>query len=207
MDRRFMPHGMFLRSCEMKNERMKWLQWKTGSKVQRCCGFRRDSGHETRPWATPENREIKKWKFSFFRQRHALLASFDIFVVTYRVTNFLPKLLLFSTEKKKLNFHLWFSPIFGLCPDHAGVITWKRLPEWNVHPVWFLGSQHCNSVAIDNWVTAIKLPLPRGGRGDQKDFRGQMTTPPPRKTMMCRACEKWVSLPLWFCSLETQTSK
>ena len=53
--------------------------------------------------AIPENRESKKWKFSFFRQRHALLTSFDIFVVTYRVTNFLAKLvhmLLFSTKKK-----------------------------------------------------------------------------------------------------------
>ncbi len=42
--------------------------------------------------------------------------SFDIFVVTYRVTNSLPKLvymLFFST--KKLNFHFWFSPLFGLC--------------------------------------------------------------------------------------------
>ena len=41
--------------------------------------------------------------------------SFDIFVVTCRVTNFLPKLLdmlLFST----LNFHFLFSPIFGCCP-------------------------------------------------------------------------------------------
>ncbi len=52
--------------------------------------------------ATPEHREVKKWKFSFFRQRHALWTGFDIFVVTYRVTNFLPELvdmLLFSTEK------------------------------------------------------------------------------------------------------------
>ncbi len=42
--------------------------------------------------AIPENREFKKWKFSFFHQRHALSTSFDIFVVTYRETNFLPKL-------------------------------------------------------------------------------------------------------------------
>ncbi len=33
--------------------------------------------------AIPENREIKKWKFSFFHQRHELSTSFDIFVVTY----------------------------------------------------------------------------------------------------------------------------
>ena len=31
-------------------------------------------------------------KFSFFHQRHALSTSFNIFVVTYRVTNFLSKL-------------------------------------------------------------------------------------------------------------------
>ncbi len=54
-----------------------------------------------------KKREIKKWKFSFFCQRQTLLISFDIFVVTYRVTNFLPKLLdmlLFSTEKTELPF-------------------------------------------------------------------------------------------------------
>ncbi len=57
--------------------------------------------------AIPENREFKKCKFNFFYQRHALSTSFDIFVVTYRVTNFLPKLvnmLLFSREKTKFPF-------------------------------------------------------------------------------------------------------
>ncbi len=50
-------------------------------------------------------------------QRHALLTSFGIFVVTYRVTNALPKLvdiLLFFM--KKLNFHFLkslFSTISG----------------------------------------------------------------------------------------------
>ena len=42
----------------------------------------------------------------FFHQRHTLSMSFGIFVVTYRVTNVLPKLvdmLLFF--KKKQNFH------------------------------------------------------------------------------------------------------
>ena len=65
--------------------------------------------------AIPENREFKKWKFSFFHQRHALLTSFDIFVVTYRVKNFLPKLLdmlLFSTEKTEFPFLVFH--IFGL---------------------------------------------------------------------------------------------
>ena len=68
--------------------------------------------------AIPENREFKKWKFSFFHQRHALSTSFDIFVVTYRVTNFLPKLV---NIYGKLNFHFWFSPIFGLCPVVPGL--------------------------------------------------------------------------------------
>ena len=57
--------------------------------------------------AIPENREFQKWKFSFFRQRHTLSRSFDIFLITCRVTNFLPKLvdmLLFSTEKTEFPF-------------------------------------------------------------------------------------------------------
>ena len=59
-------------------------------------------------------------KFSFFRQRHALSTSFDIFVVTYRVTKVLPKLvdMLFSAEKK-LNFHFTKSPIFGYCQSRV----------------------------------------------------------------------------------------
>ncbi len=66
--------------------------------------------------AIPENREFQKWKLSFFRQRHTLSTSFDIFVITYRVTNFLPKLVTcYYFLPKKLNFHFWFSPIFGLC--------------------------------------------------------------------------------------------
>ena len=67
--------------------------------------------------AIPENREFKKWKFSFYSQRHALSMSFDIFVVIYiyRVTNFMPKLINIIFCRKKMNFHFWFSPIFGLC--------------------------------------------------------------------------------------------
>ena len=39
--------------------------------------------------AIPENREMKKkWNSVLFCQRHALSRSFDIFVVTFRVTNF-----------------------------------------------------------------------------------------------------------------------
>ena len=66
-------------------------------------------------------------KFSSFRQRHGLSTSFGIFIVTYRVTNVLPKQVdipLFFFCRKKLNFHFlksYFSilPIvsnFDLCP-------------------------------------------------------------------------------------------
>ncbi len=68
-------------------------------------------------WAIPENREFQKWKLSFFCPRHTLSMSFYIFVITYRVTNFLPKLvymLLFSTEKTEFPFFEF--PIFGCCP-------------------------------------------------------------------------------------------
>ena len=69
------------------------------------------------PKAIPENREFKKWKFSFVPQRHALWMSFDIFVVTYRVTNFLLKpihMLLFSMEKTK--FPVLVFPYFRVIP-------------------------------------------------------------------------------------------
>ncbi len=73
--------------------------------------------------AIPENRELKKWKFSFFHQRYTLLTSFDIFVVTYSVTNFL---------QKKLNFHFWFSPIFGLCPGVFMLSLRSSLFYWSM---------------------------------------------------------------------------
>ena len=86
--------------------------------------------HRVSSWAIPENKEIKTGNSVFFCQRHALLTSFDIFVVTYRVPNFLLKLvidmLLFSM--KNLNFYFWFSPIFGLCrlPSVGPVHTGRR---------------------------------------------------------------------------------
>ena len=59
----------------------------------------------------------EKMKFSFFHQRHTLSMSFDIFVVTYRVTNLLPKLITcYYFLQKKLNFHFLNSPILGCCP-------------------------------------------------------------------------------------------
>ena len=66
-------------------------------------------------WAIPENREMKKMKFSFFHQRHILLKSFDIFSVTYGVTNFLPKLVNIFC-RKKLNFHFFEFPYFLVLP-------------------------------------------------------------------------------------------
>ncbi len=61
----------------------------------------------------PKIGETKNGNSVFFHQRHALSTSFNIFVLTHSVTNFLPKLvdiLLFSTEK--LNFLFFHFPIF-----------------------------------------------------------------------------------------------
>ena len=78
--------------------------------------------------AIPEKRENKKWKFSFFHQRHALLMNFDIFVVTYRVTNFLPKLVnmpLFSAEKNWISIFCF--PLFlGIAPTPEAVKKKKK---------------------------------------------------------------------------------
>ena len=65
----------------------------------------------------------KKWKFSFFRQRRALSMSFEIFLVSYRVTNFLLKLvdkLLFSTEKTEFPF--WVFPYFRVMRDRKRLL-------------------------------------------------------------------------------------
>ena len=59
-----------------------------------------------------------------FCQRHALSTSFNIFVVTKWMTNFLPKLVdmpLYSMEKTEFLF--FNSPIFGFC-----WLFWKRKP-------------------------------------------------------------------------------
>ncbi len=71
----------------------------------------------------------------FFRQRHALLPmSFGIFVVAYRVTNFLPKLihmLLFSLEKTEFPF--FEIPIVDNC--HPGTVSsclpFNPMHYWN----------------------------------------------------------------------------
>ena len=87
---------------------------------------------QARPTIHPQSRQypkIRTWKNGiqfFFHQRHILWTSFDIFIVTYRVTNFLPKLvdmLLFSTEKTEFPFFEF--PIFGFCPLSPIILSAK----------------------------------------------------------------------------------
>ena len=68
-------------------------------------------------WQYPKIGTWKKRNSVFFPQRHALSTSFDIFMVTYRVTNFLPKLVdCYYFLWKKLNFHFLKSPFFRVLP-------------------------------------------------------------------------------------------
>ena len=124
---------------ESKEKEPKSLLWPSTPPIQadqnsRACGLYLPAEY----WlnmAIPENREIKKWKFSFFCQRHALSTSFDIFVVTYRGTNFLPKLvnmLLFSTEKTEFPFLVF--PYFRVMP----LISWWLGPHLHLCLIWFL---------------------------------------------------------------------
>ncbi len=82
--------------------------------------------------AIPENRDMKKMKFSFYRQRHTLWTSFHIFVVTSIVTNFLLKLvymlLLFSVKKTEFPF-FFKSLIFGYCHTRAHPIRQTGIPS------------------------------------------------------------------------------
>ena len=84
------------------------------------------------PEAIPENRgKPKKWKISFLLcQIHALSTSFNTFVVTYGVANFLPKLvhlLLFSMEKTEFLFFQF--PIFRAWPHRAWHVDALRMPD------------------------------------------------------------------------------
>ncbi len=63
----------------------------------------------------------------FFHQRHTLLTSFDVFVVTYRVTNFLP----FSTEKTEFPFFVF--PCFRVLPPSR--IIMLQVNYWLVRRV------------------------------------------------------------------------
>ena len=62
-----------------------------------------------------------KKEIHFLLQRHALSMSFDIFVITHRVTNFLLKLvdICFVFHRKKTGFPFFDFPIFGCCPSRA----------------------------------------------------------------------------------------
>ncbi len=90
--------------------------------------------------AMPENREIeKKETLFFFCQRHALSTSFNIFVVTHRETNFLPKLadiLLFSTEKTEFPFFEF--PYFRVLPYCRDLVLsfvwiWAHTLSWCIY--------------------------------------------------------------------------
>ncbi len=82
----------------------------------------------------PENREFKKWKLTFFHGRHGLSISLEIFVVTYRVTIFCQNwLTCYYYLLKKLNFHFFFSPIFGLCPEY---LSSSRLTCSSITQYW-----------------------------------------------------------------------
>ncbi len=70
---------------------------------------------------TRQHPKIGKWKsvVFFFCPRHTLSRSFDIFGVTYRVINFLPKLvhmLLFLWKKTEFYF---FNPYFPVLPSYS----------------------------------------------------------------------------------------
>ncbi len=76
------------------------------------------SGRTEDGTAIPEKGNSKNGNSFFFHQRHALWMSFHIFVVTCRVTNFLPKLIymqLFSEKKPEFPFFVF--PYFRVLPD------------------------------------------------------------------------------------------
>ena len=77
--------------------------------------------------------------FSFFHQRHALSTCFDIFVVTYRVTNFLLKLvdmLLFSAEKNNWISIFWNPLLPKACSDDRFKICLKIAKQADSEHIW-----------------------------------------------------------------------
>ncbi len=68
-------------------------------------------------WAVPENRDMKKMKFSFFRQRHHCpqVLTFLWWPIEWQ-TFCQNSSTCYYFLWKELNFHFWFSPIFGFCP-------------------------------------------------------------------------------------------
>ena len=89
----------------------------------------------------------------FFHQRHALSMSFYIFVVTYRVTNFLPKLidmLLFSTEKTEFLFF-----VFPICLSGHGCQRPEPAPTASADPKSLTQKQVGQwPLALPRWTTS-----------------------------------------------------
>ncbi len=81
-------------------------------------------------WLYRKIGKSKKMEIQFFHQRHELLTSFDKFV-TYRVTNFLPKLLdmlLFSMEKNEVPFLVF--PYFLVMPFVSILLSCAYRQRW-----------------------------------------------------------------------------
>ncbi len=77
-------------------------------------------------WQYRKTNELKKKEILFFHQRHALLMSLDIFVVTY-VTTFCQN---WSTCYyflwKKLNFHFFLNSLFRVLPRFLALVRLKK---------------------------------------------------------------------------------
>ena len=75
----------------------------------------------------PKNRENKKWKFSFSHQRHALLTSFNIFVVTYMWLTFCQNwsTCYYFPQKKLIFFNsLFFGIARNTCTTRSHTKVW-----------------------------------------------------------------------------------
>ena len=71
----------------------------------------------------------------FLVENNSMSMSFDIFVVTYRVTNFVPKLvnmLLFSTKKNWIS--IFGFPLFSGYAQLNGAV-WRKLHEFWTGPI------------------------------------------------------------------------
>ena len=141
---------------ECWNEMWHWLRWNADpvATVKVLRDLTRALIYQCRRAIPEKIGKSKNWNSVFFRQRGALSTSFDIFVVTYRGTNFLPKLvnmLLFSMGKN------WIS-IFGF-PLFSGYALSKP-------PAWASKLDMACVVKILSWKRADigKVQLQRQGR-------------------------------------------
>ena len=172
----------FFKARETETLHPLWPQWSLGfmnstwNMRAAGVGVWRGECHTAKRWlATPENREIKKMKFSFFHQRHELSTSFDIFVVTYRVTKFLLKLidtLLFSLEKSEFLF-FWI-PLFSGIAEVVDQRSCSSLKNWKhqkktpnrifvspyqdgIKAPFTLDAEHLATGACKLWNTLLKM--------------------------------------------------